>query len=37
MNKSKILFTLSFLDRMILDNPHYGYNEVTVELVGMFL
>ena len=37
MNKSKILFTLSFLERMILDNPHYGYNEVTVELVGMFL
>ena len=37
MNKSKILFTLSFLERMILDNTHYGYNEVTVEKVGLFL
>jgi len=37
MKKSKIIFTLSFLERMILDNPHYGYNEVTVEKVGLFL
>lgn len=37
VNKNQIIFTLNYLAKMILDNPHYGYNEVTVELVGMFL
>lgn len=36
-NNQQIIFTLNFLEKMILENPHYGYTEVTVELVGMFL